>query len=552
MIALAHEAPALVAGYDPHRDASNCWYDGDAAQHAVDFFHRYLKHVEGRQFSGSPLQLQPWQEDLVRTLFGWKRQDGIQVSEGLLRNRKVWKRCTRRYRTCYVEVPRKNGKSTLAAGIALYLLICDGEPGVQVYGAAKDRDQATIVFRTASAMVQKSPQLSRRIRVLSSQKQMLLPDEPNSFYKVIAADAAGSHGFNPHGIVFDELHTQPNRDLWDVLESGKGARAQPLTFAISTAGHDRLSICWEQHEYARSVRDGLYDPSFLPVLYGAPDDADWMDEGVWRAANPNLGVSVSLEFLRDELRKAQENPAEENKFRNLYLNQWTQQLTRYIPMHLWDQAGCRKQLEPPKYAPCYGGLDLAKTQDLTAWVLVFPKGKKFVVKARFWIPEETAIQRERQHGRPYRLWAKQGLITLVPGRVMDYRMVRRQIVRDAERYDMQQMAYDPWNATETATILREEDGIDALEFRQSIVNLNEPTRMLLELVREERLIHGGHEVLRWNADCLEVKTDASGNVRPVKPDHATPARIDGMVALIMALGLAVRQPDTSTGGIFAL
>jgi phage terminase large subunit-like protein len=340
--------------------------------------------------------------------------------------------------------------------------------------------------------------------------------------------------------------------LWDVLESGKGARAQPLTFAISTAGHDRLSICWEQHEYARSVRDGLYDPSFLPVLYGAPDDADWMDEGVWRAANPNLGVSVSLEFLRDELRKAQENPAEENKFRNLYLNQWTQQLTRYIPMHLWDQAGCRKQLEPPKYAPCYGGLDLAKTQDLTAWVLVFPKGKKFVVKAKFWIPEETAIQRERQHGRPYRLWAKQGLIELVPGRVMDYRMVRRQIVRDAERYDMQQMAYDPWNATETATILREEDGIDALEFRQSIVNLNEPTRMLLELVREERLIHGGHEVLRWNADCLEVKTDSSGNVRPVKPDHATPARIDGMVALIMALGLAVRQPDTSTGGIFAL
>ena len=533
MIALratSHKPPSNVAGYDPAREASECWYDAQAAQRAVDFFPKFLRHVEGK-LAGQPFHLEPWQAEIIKTLFGWKRPDG-----------------TRRYRVCYIEIPRKNGKSCLAAGIALYLLLSDGEFGAQVYSAASDRDQASLVFNMAAAMIRQCPAMARRLRILDSIKRIRYV-ERNSYYRAIAADAGGSHGFNPHGIIFDELHTQRTRELWDVLRTGTGARQQPVTVAITTAGHDRLSICYELHEYARQVRDGVVpDASFLPVLYGAEDSDDWRDEAVWRKANPNLGVSVSLDYLRDEAARAQESPLYENTFRNLHLNQWTQQLTRYIPMHLWDR--CRESGEPQRDTPCYGGLDLAKTQDLTAWVLVFPRSDgTYLVRPQFWIPEAAARERERQHGRPYSLWAKQGLITLVPGQVMDYRLVREQINADARAFELRQIAYDPWNATQLAVELREEDGLECLEFRQTIGNFNEPTRFLLDLVREGQLLHDGHAVLRWNADCLEVEQDKSGNVRPVKPLQMTPARIDGMVALIMALGLALRTPEPMAPGL---
>lgn len=530
MIDVAQEAPPDVAGYDPFRDAGDCWYDGEAAWRAVDFFPRFVRHIKGSQFAGKTCTLEWWQTAFIATLFGWKRKDG-----------------SRRYRTCYCEIPRKNGKSFIASGVGLYLLTCDSEPGAEIYSAACDREQASIVFDVAAAMVRKSKPLKKRLRVLDSIKKMRY-FETNSFYKAIAADAAGSHGFNPHGVLFDELHTQKNRGLWGVLTSGMGARRQPLNFVITTAGTDRLSICWEQHQYAKRVRDGFCDPSFLPVLYGAEDDDDWQDEEVWRKANPNLGVSVSIDFLRDEHRKAVESPAKENEFRNLYLNQWTQQVTRYIPMRLWDAEECRQWFEPKSGRECYGGLDLSSTQDLTAWVLVFPKGKGFVVKPHFWIAAAAAEREERLHNTPYRKWKEQGLVEVVPGDTIDYRLVRKQIVRDVNRYDMVQLAYDPRSAEQLALQLADEEGINVVKFVQARSTYNEPTRYLLKLLHDKRIYHGGHELLRWNADCVEV-TDMSQPIMPVKPQFDTAAKIDGIAALIMAIGVATTKRAAKAGGI---
>jgi phage terminase large subunit-like protein len=491
-----------------------------AANKAVKFFERVLVHTQG-EWAGRPFTLEPWQRDeIIRPLFGTMNEDG-----------------TRQYRTAYVELPRKNGKSEIAAGIALYLLFGDGEEGAQVYGAAADKDQASIVFNVASEMVRRQPVLDRIAKRVDSTKRILKPAS-GSFYRAIPADAAGSHGFNAHGVIFDELHVQPNRELWDVLTTSTGARRQPLVFAITTAGYDRHSICWELHEYATRILTGVVnDPRFFAYIRGAAPEDNWQDEAVWRKVNPALGAFRSLDEMRDLAKRASETPGLENTFRRLYLNQWTSQDTRWLSLAKWD--ACRGEMPDLKGRPCYAGIDLSSTTDVSALALLFPlDGGEYAVKTWFWLPADNIEQRVRRDRVPYDVWARQGFIETTPGNVVDYAYIRERVGRLAEDYNIREAAYDPWNATQLILNLQE-DGLTMVPIRQGFASLAAPTKALETLVLGQKIRHDGNPVLRWMVDNVQVATDPAGNIKPDK--GRSRERIDGVAAMIDAIDRASRN-----------
>lgn len=502
-----------------------CATKAGAAERAV-FFIENLKHTKG-EWAGKPFYLMDWQRVIVEKLFGTLNPDG-----------------RRQYRTCYIELPRKNGKSTLAAGVALYLLFADEEIGAQVYSAANDRNQASLVFNDAAAMVRQAPALIKRSKIVDSQKRIVYYGQ-NSFYSAISAEAYSKFGYDSQGVIYDELHAAPNRELWDVLTTSFGARRQPLLLCITTAGYDRNSICREQHDYACKVRDGIVDdPTFLPIIYAAPDDADWTDEQVWFDCNPALGVFRNLEEMRTLCAKAKETPALEMTFRRLYLNQWTSSVERWMPMDKWDVCQENPDIDALKGQPCYAGLDLAATTDLTALSLVFPRDGFYDAIMRFWIPGDTAREKERKDRVPYSLWARQGYIKLTEGNVIDYGYIRQELRELRESYDIQEIAFDRWGATKLVQDLQD-DGFTVVPFGQGYASMSPPTKELMNLVLSKKIRHGGHPVLRWNADNMVVTQDPAGNLKPDKAKATQ--KIDGMVALIMAIDRASRnaQPETS-------
>jgi len=503
---------------------SEFYFDRKAAQVAVAFFEKLLVHSKG-EWAGQPFVLEEWQrEEIIRPLFGWKRR-----SDG-----------TRRYRMAYIEVPRKNGKSTLAAGIGLLLLYADGEPGAEVYSAAADRDQASIVFDEAKRMVESSGPLAR---ISDVYKRVILVPGTGSVYRVLSADAFTKHGLNAHGVIFDELHAQPTRDLWDVLNTSTGARRQPLVVAITTAGFDRESICWEQHEYARQVLAGVIeDPTFFAYVAAANEKDDWLDEAVWRKANPNLGISVKLDYLSNEARRASLTPAYQNTFRRLHLNQWTQQETRWLPLEAWDACDLPVNVRLLEGAPCYGGLDLASSSDLASFLLTFPpepgEEELFAWLPFFWIPRENMMERARKDRVPYDAWVRDGLITATEGNVIDYGYIVRDIEALGERFNIKEIAFDRWGAFQVSQAL-EGAGFTMVGFGQGFASMSAPTKDLLRLILDGKLVHGGHRVLRWMADNMVVSTDAAGNVKPNKAKSRE--KIDGIVAGVMGLDRALRH-----------
>ncbi len=500
----------------------------DPADRAVDFIGQ-LKHTKTR-WSGVPFHLLPWQElEVVRPLFGTLREDGM-----------------RQYRTAYIEIPRKQGKSELAAALALYLLVADAEPGGEIYLAAVDRDQASLVFAAAANMVRTSA-LSAWVKVIDSTRRIMVTRGvcAGSVLRAIPADAAGSHGFNASAVIVDEVHVQASRELWDVLATSMGARSQPLMIGITTAGYDRNSLCWELHEHARQVAEGaIEDPTFLPVMYGADLDDDWQDEAVWRRANPSIDVTVPIEFYRDEARKAEQMPAYENTFRRLYLNQWTSQDTRWLPMELWDESAGPSATEASLHGRMsYGGLDLSQTRDLTAFELVFPpevEGGPYRVLSRMWIPADNVASASRRDRVPYDMWIRDGLLMTTPGNTIDYGTIERQIRADGARFGVQEIAFDPTFAWQMAQQL-ESAGFQMISFRQGFQSMAPATADLLALVRERRLQHGGHPILRWMADNVVVEQDSTGAWKPSK--RKSTQRIDGIVALIMGLDRALRHEN---------
>ena len=496
------------------------WFDEKTADRAVRFFPKFLRHSKG-QHAGQRFELLEWQKKLVRDIFGWKRADG-----------------TRKYRRVYVEVPRKNGKSQLAAGIALYLMFSDGEPGAEVYSAASDREQAKIVFQAASDMVGLSPELDSRSITFT---KAIVIEKTKSSYKVLSSDVKTKHGLNAHGIIFDELHTQPDRELWDVLTTSVGARQQPLVFAITTAGYDKNSICWEQHDYAVKVRDGIIDdPEFLPLIFSVPDDADWTDSEVWEEANPSLGKTVLWGYVQAECNRGKETPGYVNTFRRLQLNQWTESSSRWLDIGAWDECGKPVDLDELVGEACWAGLDLSTTTDLSSLNLLFPRLEGYVTLAFFWVPEENIALRARRDRVPYDVWVREGFIEATEGNVIDYDYIREKVKALSSVYRIQGIGFDPWNATSLVNDLME-DGAPMVEVRQGYASMTAPSKELEKLVVSKQIFHGGNPVLRWCAANVVVEQDATGNLKPSKAKSTE--RIDGIVALVIALSRAIDGDD---------
>lgn len=497
-------------------------YDKSAADYAVAFIEN-LCHTKGT-WAGKPFELIDWQEQIIRDLFGTLKPNGY-----------------RQFNTAYVEIPKKQGKSELAAAVALLLTCGDGEERAEVYGCAADRQQAAIVFDVAADMVRMCPALSKRVKILASQKRLIYTPT-NSFYQVLSAEAYSKHGFNIHGVVFDELHTQPNRKLFDVMTKGSGdARMQPLYFLITTAGTDTHSICYETHQKAKDIIEGRkIDPTFYPVIYGADESDDWTDPKVWKKANPSLDITVGIDKVKAACESAKQNPGEENAFRQLRLNQWVKQAVRWMPMEKWDKCAFSVDEDELEGRVCYGGLDLSSTTDITAFVLVFPpldEEDKYIILPYFWIPEDNLTLRVTRDHVPYDVWERQGYLQTTEGNVVHYGFIEQFVERLGERFNIREIAFDRWGAVQMVQNL-EGMGFTVVPFGQGFKDMSPPTKELMKLVLEQKIAHGGHPVLRWNMDNIYIRTDPAGNIKADK--EKSTEKIDGAVATIMALDRAIR------------
>ena len=519
--------------YKPTRfKAKDSVYDKELADYAVSFI-ECLCHTKGT-WAGKPFKLLDWQEQIIRDLFGIIKPNGY-----------------RQFNTAYVEIPKKNGKSELAAAIALLLCCGDGEQRAEIYGCAADRGQATIVFDVAADMVRMCPALEKRCKILASQKRILyLPT--NSFYQVLSAEAYSKHGFNIHGVVFDELHTQPNRKLFDVMTKGSGdARMQPLYFLITTAGTDTNSICYETHQKALDIIEGRKkDSTFYPVIYGAGNDEDWTDPKTWKKANPSLGETIGMDKVKAACDSARQNPGEENAFRQLRLNQWVKQAVRWMPMEKWDACAFPVNPEELEGRVCYGGLDLSSTTDLTSFCLVFPpenEEDRYYVLPYFWLPEETLPLRVNRDHVPYDVWERQGYIQTTEGNVVHYGFIEKFIEHLGELYNIREIAFDRWGAVQMVQNL-EGMGFTVVPMGQGFASMSPPTKELMKLTLEKRIAHGGHPVLRWNMDNIFIRTDPAGNIKADKAKSTE--KIDGAIACIMALDRAIRCGNDTSESVY--
>jgi len=521
------------------------WFDEDAAQRVVDFF-KFLKPSKG-EWANQPIELLDWQVFVLANIFGWKRADG-----------------TRRFREAYIEVPRKNGKSTLLAGIGLYGLVADGEPGAEIYSAACTKEQAKIVWDEAVAMRAKSESLAKKIQ---DYRTALTVQATNSKFLPLASEDSTLDGLNIHIALIDELHEHPNRALYDVLDTATGSRRNPLLFTITTAGVSRTSICWLQHTYAQKVlesnlRDDGSDSFFafiacLDKVAGKEDYLAWDDEREWAKCNPSLGVSVKLDDLRRKAAKAKETPSALNTFLRKHLNVWTQQETRYLPMDKWALCGGIEEdadplkerlaaLERLKNKECIGGLDLSTTTDISAFVLVFKDGNKILLMPWFWIPGDNVDKRAKRDKVPYDVWVREGFVLTTPGNVIDYDFIRQRIKSLGQQYLIKEIAFDPYNATQIVGQLKDQDGFEMVLHRQGDVSMNMPTKELLRLTLTGDLVHLNNPVLTWMADNLVVHEGATALVKPDKEKSVE--KIDGIVAAIMAIGRYNANPTQEFSG----
>jgi phage terminase large subunit-like protein len=521
------------------------WFDERAAEHAAQFFPRYLRHTKGR-WAGQPFFLLPWQRSIVRAAFGWKRVNG-----------------KRRFRIIWCEVPRKNGKTGLAAGIGLYLAFAVGEIGAEVYCAASIKTQASIAFNEAKRMRAQSPKLRE---LTNAFKHNISRPDNFSKLEVIASDYGNLDGLNLSGLLGDEVHAWKNREFYEVLHTAEGAREEPMEFLITTAGTEMDTLGGEMHERAQAVRDGhVEDHGFLPVIYAASKDDDWTDPAVFAKANPSLGSTITLEAIAVEAERAKTLPRYLNAFKRYHLNIWTEQETIWLPHDKW--LACSRgpesvTLEALAGRRGFGGLDLSSTTDLTALAIDFPRDDGGCdLWMHFWMPSEGIAERDKRERTSYAKWAAEGWITLTEGNVVDYDVIRRTITGEApgaspdflaksraeaivNRVELVSLARDRWNSTQLTTQLMG-DGVEVKDFGQGYASMSAPSKDFEKLVIEGKLNHGGNPVLDWMARVVTVLPDAADNIKPVKPDRRRSSkRIDGIVAAIMARGLAIAAgPD---------
>lgn len=522
-----------LPGYNPYAQGKGYKFDDQAATEAIDFFETRLHHVKGAK-ARQLFNLELWEQAIVANLFGWKDAEGL-----------------RRYRECLIFVPRKNGKTPLAACLLLYMLFEDGEPGAEIYGAAKEHYQATKVFEHALGMVLQDEGLKESCssphgKIYNGQTKAIQLGEETGFstYRVICSDSLSAQGFNTHGAVIDELHVQPNRDLVDALTTSTGARRQPLILYLTTSDFEREgSICNEKHTYAMRVRDGrTNDPEFLPVIYQADkEDAEHFDDPkVWRKANPNLDVSLSYKHLERECRRAKEVPGFLNTFLRLHLNLRTQQDTRWLTPESWADCKAKFTAADLVTQPCYAGLDLAANKDITAFVLLFgDKAGGYKVLPYFWIPAVTARERSRRDKVDYEVWIREGLIETTEGNTTDYAVIRRRINEIAQDYAIREIVVDRlFQGAQLAGELMD-DGFTVVAMGQGFWSMAAPTLEFETLVRQQKIQHNGNSVLSWMAGNVTIETDAAGCIKPSKAKSFE--KIDGVVSTIMALSRAMCQ-----------
>lgn len=522
------------------------YFDEQAANRIINFY-KLTPHVKG-EWAGRPIELENWQKFIVGSLFGWKKA----------------KDDTRKYREAYIEVSRKNGKTTTLAPIGLYGMKFDDEPGAEIYSAATQRDQAKEVFDPAKQMVRKSDYIND----IEIYKNNLSHVESFSKFEPLSADYDSLDGKNVHIGLIDELHAHKDSGMYDVIADGTGSRRQPLIIAITTAGYNEESFCKELRDYCEDIlnpkSDTVNDSQFAYIAEMDKEDIEtkafWDNEELWVKANPNYGVSVKKDNLRQRIQKAQNMPSERNKILCKRLNIWTNAETRFIDMVKWDKSS--EDIQFTNYEEIldridgvmgYGGLDLSSKIDITSFVLVFAYEGDFYVLPWFWIPEDNMRERVKKDGVNYDIWAEKGLIRTPPGNVVDYNFIKRDILQLREVLTFEEIAYDPWNATQVSIDL-DNEGFTMIETRQGYSSMSPPTKELEKLYFAKELKHGGHPVLRWMADNLVTVNDSNDNMRPDK--NKSKEKIDGMVALIMALDRAIRNEaqEESVGddGIFVL
>ena len=502
------------------------WLDAEAALSVVQFF-EFIKHYEG-DFAGEPIRLELWEKFIVLNVYGFMRADG-----------------TRRFRTAYTEVARKNGKSTFAAGLGLNGLVADGESAPQIYSGAVTKKQARDVLHTkAEKYVKHSPALSKNLNV-SKVDGTISWDANDGNYQTLGKDSDTQEGFNPHLTILDELHAHKDRTVWDVIDSAVGARSQPLVFVITTAGFNQAGICYEQRDYACQVLEGgIEDDTFFAIIFTIDEGDEWSDEHVWPKANPNLGISVRLDDMRRMATKAAKRPAELNNFLTKKLNVWTSQTVAWTNIGEWKKSPPAIDEADLVGRECFGGLDLSSNTDLTAFVLLFPwSDDRLVVVPSFWIPGDNIEQRERTDRVLYRKWADEGLVTATEGNVIDYESIMERVKADGSRFDIQQIGFDRWCFEAIRQrLIGDEGGIPEekmIAFGQGYASMSPAMKKLEELYMAHRLIGLNNPVLLWMAGNVQAKTDPAENIKPVKSDgkqHST-KRIDGIVALIIAIGL---------------
>ena len=497
------------------------YFDKDASHKAISFIETFITHTKG-ELTGKPFLLEDWQKEIVGDIFGWKNKD-----TGF-----------RKYRTVFIEVPRKNGKTTLCAAIGIYMLFADNERGAEIYAAAGDRNQAGIVFEIAKSMILQNPELEQRGKVF---RNSITNQSKGNFFQAISSDSKTKHGFNANCIIFDELHTQPNRDLWDTLTTSTGARREPLTIAITTAGYDRQSICYEVYSYAKKVKDGsIKDDSFYTVIYEADNEDDITSEEVWKKANPNYGVSLRKDYLKRESQRAVDLPSYQNTFKRLMLNIWTESQTKWIGHNEWMECYQDFDYSILEGKECWGGLDLASSRDLSAFVLLFNVDGKFIIRPYIFIPEENAKKRSDRDGVNYMEWLRDGHIFGTAGDVQDYNFIRAKINDLSKKYRIQSIAYDRWGASQLVIDLQN-DGATLDPFGQGFVSMNMPTKDLEIQIIGKNIIHDNNPCLNWCLSNVAIQEDPAGNIKPNKAKSTD--RIDPIVALIMALGEYYSEDD---------
>jgi phage terminase large subunit-like protein len=522
-------------------------FDPIKAEQAIEFF-SYLKHSKG-EWAGQHFRLEPWQIFIVWALFGWLRLDG-----------------SRRFRTAYIEIPRKNGKSSMGAGIGLKLAFADDEPGAEVYSAATKKDQALIVHSEATRMVRATPELADLIQIYKNSLSRL---DTHQKYEPLGSDEDTTDGLNVHGAVVDELHAHKTRGLFDLMETGTSARRQPLLFIITTAGTDQseASVCWEQHVYGEQVVRQIKDDSFFAFI-SAMDESDknrWADERVWYKANPNLGVSKKLDYMREQAKKAKNMPSKLNSFLRLDLNCWTQQVTRWIDLLVWDaNAGPPIDEAALQGRPCYGGLDLSSVSDLTAWVLLFPDPivpDRVTILPRLWCPEARLLdeldepseqepgrrtdRRRNRYREQYQAWARDGWLRTTPGNAIDYETIEAQIVADAQTFHVQEVSIDRlFQGYQLAMRLQEQHGLTVAACGMGFLSMAGPCAEFERRLLQHQLHHGGHPVLRWMANNVAVREDPAGNKKPDKA--SSQGKIDGIVGILLALDRVMRHHTTTS------